>query len=87
MSSGIFFQVISIIYMILLLIVYYAKQRLDTIENKIFRILMITNFIGLIIDIFSVYTIKVMSQFPILNLIVTKMFLRYIFLLYQEKMV
>ena len=87
MSSGIFFQVISIIYMILLLIVYYAKQRLDTIENKIFRILMITNFIGLIIDIFSVYTIKVMSQFPILNLIVTKMYLVYIFLLYQEKMV
>lgn len=78
MSSGIFFQVISIIYMILLLIVYYAKQRLDTIENKIFRILMITNFIGLIIDIFSVYTIKVMSQFPILNLIVTKMYLVYL---------
>lgn len=78
MSSGIFFQLISLIYMSLLILVYFSKKRLDTIENKIFKVLMITNFIGLVIDIMSVYTIMNMNKIPNMNAFITKLYLAYL---------
>lgn len=78
MSSGIFFQTISIFYMVLLLIVYFAKRRLDSIENKIFIVLMITNILGLFIDVLSIFTIFHMDKIPIINSIVTKLYLVYL---------
>lgn len=78
MSSGIFFQLISLIYMSLLIVVYFSKKRLDTIENKIFKVLMITNFIGLVIDIMSVYTIMNMNKIPNMNAFITKLYLAYL---------
>jgi hypothetical protein len=60
------------------LIIYFSKKRLGTVENKIYIILAVTNLIGLILDISSVYTISNMSQYPILNKFVSKAYLVYL---------
>ena len=78
MNSSIFFQICSLFYISLLLIIYFSKKRLGTVENKIYIILAVTNLIGLILDISSVYTISNMSQYSILNKFVSKAYLVYL---------
>ena len=58
--------------------IYFSKKRLGTVENKIYIILAVTNLIGLILDISSVYTISNMSRYPILNKFVSKAYLVYL---------
>ena len=51
MISGLFCQIFSLIYMLALAFIFNSKKRIESIENKIFKIIMITNIIGLIIEI------------------------------------
>ncbi len=78
MISSVYFQIISLVYILLLLIVFFSKKRLNTIENSIYIILAIINAIGLILDISSVYTIINRESIPIINAIVTKAYLIYL---------
>ena len=50
---GIVLQVTSLIYIAMLAIVYFSKKRMDSLENKVFSILIMTNIFGLIIDVVS----------------------------------
>ena len=50
---GIVLQVTSLIYIAMLAIVYFSKKRMDSLENKVFSILIMTNIFGLVIDVFS----------------------------------
>lgn len=50
---GIVLQVTSLIYIAMLAIVYFSKKRIDSLENKVFSILIMTNIFGLIIDVVS----------------------------------
>lgn len=52
MQNGIFFSVVSLFYSILIMVVFFSKKRLESRENSIYKKLMITNFIGLLIEIF-----------------------------------
>ena len=50
---GIILQTVSLIYIVMLAIVYFSKKRIDTLENKLFSMLIIINIFGLIIDLVS----------------------------------
>lgn len=76
--SSVFFQSISLIYILLLIIVYFSKKRLNTIENKLYISLAIINAIGLILDIGSIYTIMNLDAIPIINQVITKAYLIYL---------
>lgn len=76
--QSIFFQSISLVYVMLIGMVYFSKKRINNIENKLYGTLIITNMFGLVLDIFSVYTIIHMNEIPIINLIVTKAYLIYL---------
>ena len=45
------FPILSLIYVIILLIVYYSKKRIDLFENKVVSTLMIINGIGLTLEL------------------------------------
>ena len=47
------FQIASFFYILLLSIVYFTKKRMQNTDNKIFSLLIIVNFIGVISDIIS----------------------------------
>ena len=78
MLSSIYFQSISLIYIILLIIIYFTKKHLSSIENSIFSILIVINCIGLILDIASIFTIINMDSLPLINVIITKLYLIYL---------
>ena len=76
--QSIFFQSLSLVYVMLIGMVYFSKKRINNIENRLYGSLIITNMFGLVLDIFSVYTIIHMNEIPIINLIVTKAYLIYL---------
>ena len=65
-------QIFSALYLMLLLIVYNSKKRYISIENDVFRMLLTSTVIMLVVDILSNYTIKYSDLFPILNIILGK---------------
>ena len=76
--NSLFVLIASLLYSILLITVYFYKQRLETTENKIFKALIITNLIGIMLDIMSIFTVTNMDVIPIINVIVTKAYLVYL---------
>lgn len=51
--SSSYFQLCSFAYILLLAFVFFPKKKLKTIENKIYTFLIISNLVGIIIDIAS----------------------------------
>lgn len=85
MSISSTFSMCSFFYSLLLIIVYFRKKRLDTLENRIYGWTIIVNFIGIILAITSYITIIYYNQIPITNIIISKAlivyYLTYIWLL------
>lgn len=74
----IFFTIVSLFYSILLTIAFFSKKRINLRENNIYASLIITNFIGIILElfctIFAGYAIGHLTFYTILN----KLFLLYL---------
>ena len=77
MNGSFFAQLFSIIYIIALAIIFYSKEKIDSIENKLFKIIMTTNLIGLIIEIVCF----LLGYFNIENIFICKMMVK-IYLVY-----
>jgi len=75
---GNFFTICSAFYIMLLLIVFFSKKRLSTIENKIYSWLIITNFFGVILAVFSYLLMLEADYFGVLCHIVNKTYLLYL---------
>lgn len=79
MENGIFFSIISFFYCIFAIILFFSKDKIKSKENKIYSVLLITNFIGLFIEIFPA-TIGIRGIIPMSNL--TLIFILKLLLLY-----
>ncbi len=77
MFSGLYFSIISLIYCILLNIVFFSKERIDSLENKIYSLLLPVNLFGILIGFLCYITILNMDVIPFINYLVTKIYLIY----------
>ena len=77
MVIGVSFIICSLIYMLLLCIVYFSKKRIKTIETKIYSLLLVLNVIGLILELICCLTVSHMDVVPILNVICNRAYLIY----------
>ncbi len=75
MIGSYIFQICGLFYTLLIFIVYFSKQRINNIETRIYKYLLVSDIIILITDIISVSLIYNMDFFPILNLILGKFYL------------
>ena len=48
-NTTIFLKIISFFYSVLLMIAYFSKDKIKTLENKVYSKLIIINFIGIIL--------------------------------------
>lgn len=67
----------SLVYIILIAIVYFSKQHLDNYDNKLYSIIIVVNILGLIIDIIQSLVIRYNYPNIIINIFI-KAFLIYI---------
>ena len=77
MIIGMSFIGCSLIYMLLLSIVYFTKNRMKTTETEIYAKLLILNIIGLILELVCCYTVINMDSIPIINTLCNRLYLFY----------
>lgn len=80
MSYNVELQLAGILVIVTLGIVFFSKPRWKSIQNSIFRVLLIVTFFELILDALSVYTITHKEQFPIFNELVARGYIAFLVL-------
>ena len=78
MTSGIYFPVCCFFFSLLIMFIYFSKQRIDNIENKLYKVLVISNFIGLIVEILCYFFIRSIDNTPFISNFVLRTCLFYI---------
>ena len=48
----------SLVYLVLIAVIYFSKKRLDNYDNKLYSIILIINIFGLVLDICQSLVIK-----------------------------
>lgn len=77
--SSVSFSICSFIYIIIFAVVYFKKNRINLVENKVYTCLLITTIIGLSIDIIGYFAFqdKITDSFK--NLSIAKIYALYYF--------
>ena len=78
MGSGIFFPLCALPFSIVIIILFYAKGHIRTKETIIYQVLIISNFVGLIIELLCTYASLVYSVNPLLSNFIFKAYLFYL---------
>ena len=77
MSTGFTFSACSFFYSVLLTIMFFSKKRIQTLENKIYSYLIISNLVGVVLGVSCYTSILHRDAFPILNDFISKALLIY----------
>ncbi len=78
MSVGISFTMCSFFFIALLNIVFFKKERFNTLENKIYSYLILTSLFGTMIGVPCYYFMKYRELFGVFNVITSKAYLFYL---------
>ena len=69
--------IISLIYLLLIAAIYFSKKKIDSLDNRIYAITIITNIFGLVLDFLQIMYSKDFNG-TIIPIIVNKIFLIYV---------
>ena len=72
------FLAVSFFYSLFLNILFWSKKHIDTYETKIFSILVVTNFVGILLEFSCILTINFLGASSLFTLICNKLFLLYL---------
>ena len=78
MSIGMSFVESALVFSLLVAIVYFYKPRIDSVENKIYKYLLITSIIGCIIAIPTYYLVKAYPEINFFTILIPKLYLVYL---------
>ena len=78
MGSGIFFPLSAIPFSILIMVLFFRKEQAKNIETKIYKFLIICNFIGLLIELLCTYASMIYDTQPLISDIIYKSYLVYL---------
>jgi len=67
----------SFVYLIVLAIVYFKKERVNSFETKLYDILLALNIIGLALEFICCLTVSNMDKMPLINFLTNRIYLIY----------
>lgn len=76
MISNLYFCILSLFYNVILLINCWKRK--DNLKHSIFKLLVLTNFIGIMIGFCCFFTVLNYEQIPMINYIVSRLYLVYL---------
>ena len=62
------------------IIFYFSKERLNTLDTKMYSYILVTNIIGIMIDIFGYFIFKIYGSESFISILISKFYLVYYFL-------
>ena len=71
------FSICCLLFMILISVIYFIKKKVDNIDNRIYKSILILNLIGLFIDIFGYFSFRSFGPNFIVNVLISKIYLIY----------
>ena len=74
MSTGIFFLIEALIYMILLLFIYFNKKRFKSEENKIYTFLILTSLTELLLELILDYVGPMYETIPLISYLIARLY-------------
>lgn len=74
-NTTIFLTIISSFYSVLLMIAYFSKDKIKTLENKVYSKLIIINFIGIILELFCTIFAGYAKNYLVFYTVLNKLFL------------
>lgn len=74
-NTTIFLTIISFFYSVLLMIAYFSKDKIKTLENKVYSKLIIINFIGIILELLCTIFAGYAKDYLVFYTILNKLFL------------
>lgn len=75
MSVSIEFQIAGLIYTIILAFAFFKKVKWDSLQNRIYKVLILLVLLVLALDIASVISINNRDEYPVINTILSKAYL------------
>ena len=78
MGSSIFFPICAIPFSILIIVLFLKKEHINSYETKIYKILIILNFIGLMLELLCTFGSLIYNQYPIISNFIYKSYLLYL---------
>ena len=78
MGSGIFFPICAIPFSITVILLFYFKGHVKHVETRIYEVLIISNFIGLIIELLCTYASSIYNDYSFISNIIYKGYLLYL---------
>ena len=74
------FSICSFIFVLMFIIFYFSKERLNTLDTKMYSCILLTNIIGIMIDVFGYFIFKIYGSESFISIMVSKFYLVYYFL-------
>ena len=74
------FSICSFIFVLMFIIFYFSKERLNTLDTKMYSYILVTNIIGIMIDVFGYFIFKIYGSESLISIVVSKFYLVYYFL-------
>lgn len=74
------FSICSFIFVLMFIIFYFSKERLNTLDTKIYSCILVTNIIGIMIDVFGYFIFKIYGSESFISILISKFYLVYYFL-------
>ena len=78
MGSGVFFPLSAIPFSILIIVLFFIKGHIDSKETRIFTVLVVSNFFGLIIELLCTIASMIYLSHPNISIIIYKSYLFYL---------
>ena len=80
MKTFMAFPICSLIFITLVSVVYFSKPRIKSIENSIYKWLIICNIFGLILEILGYFAVDTVTNFYLISMLILKFYVVYIFI-------
>ena len=79
MSNFVAFPIVSLIFITLLVVVYLSKPRLNSKENNIYKVLLISSVLGLLLEILCHMAVNIVDRYYFLSMFILKSYVVYLF--------
>ena len=78
MASGIFFPISAIPSVILIMILFFRKEKIVNEDARIYKLLICSNLFGLFIELLCSFASYIINDYPIISHIIYKCYLSYL---------
>lgn len=78
MGSGIFFPICALPFSFLTILLFFVRGHIKNEETRIYSILLIVNFVGLIIELLCTFASVIYNEYPFISNMIYKMYLTYL---------